>query len=480
MIRAIRAEWTKLMSVRSTAVALLAAVALTVLIGYLAAQGGHGNANDAPQTVDHFSFVHRELTGDGSVTARVTRQKDSAPWAKSGVVIKASTASGSSYVALMVTPDHGVRMLADAKTEVTGGGDSNAPVWLRLTRSGRDVTGYESADGRTWRKVGTLTVRALPDKAQAGLFVASHGRSHERLVGPGNILGGFRPTIGRAVFDHVALAPAGAFAADDWRLTDVAEAPVTNGPPVEIRTASEAPGTLRRAGGTFTVTGSGDLGRIGLAGVGSELHGFDRVKNSLSGTEFGLIAVIALGVLAMTAEYRTGTIRTTFSASPHRARVLAAKAVVLASTVFAAGLAAGVTALLLTRPIQRRNGMGPPLFPDPSLGDPTVLRAVVGTAATMALIALFSLGVGVLLRRTAGAVILLFAVFLVVPIVAQVSSIGVNTWVNRATPIAGLAVRQTIHQLGDAISPLGGLAVLCGYTAVALGAAFWVQGRRDA
>ncbi|MGO4422913.1 hypothetical protein AB4Z54_30490, partial [Streptomyces sp. MCAF7] len=369
---------------------------LTVLIGYLAAQGGHGNANDAPQTVDHFSFVHRELTGDGSVTARVARQKDSAPWAKSGVVIKASTAGGSSYVALMATPDHGVRMLADAKTEVTGGGDTNAPVWLRLTRSGRDVTGYESADGRTWRKVGTLTARALPDKAQAGLFVASHGRIHERLVGPGTILGGFRPTIGRAVFDHVALdpAPAGAFAADGWRLTDVAEAPVTAGPPVEIRTASEAPGTLRRAGGTFTVTGSGDLGRIGLAGVGSELHGFDRVKNSLSGTEFGLIAVIALGVLAMTAEYRTGTIRTTFSASPHRARVLAAKAVVLASTVFAAGLAAGVAVVLLTRPIQRRNGMGPPLFPDPSLGDPTVLRAVVGTAAAMALIALFSLGGG--------------------------------------------------------------------------------------
>lgn len=42
------------------------------------------------------------------------------------------------------------------------------------------------------------------------------------------------------------------------RLTDVAEAPVTVGPPVEIRTASEDPGTLRRADGTFTVTGSGD------------------------------------------------------------------------------------------------------------------------------------------------------------------------------------------------------------------------------
>ncbi|MEU5107405.1 MULTISPECIES: ABC transporter permease subunit [unclassified Streptomyces] len=480
MIRAIRAEWTKLMSVRSTAVALLAVFSFTVLIGYLSAQGGHGNANDAPRTVDHFSFVHRELSGDGSVTARVAQQKDSAPWAKSGVVIKASTVSGSSYVALMVTPDHGVRMLADAKTEATGEGDTAAPVWLRLTRAGREITGYESADGRAWRKVGTLTARALPARAQAGLFVASHGRMHERLVGPGEIVGGFRPTTGQAVFDHVTLAPAGASAPDDWTLTDVAEAPVTHGPPAEIRTASESPGTLRRAGGTFTVTGSGDLGRIGIAGVGSELHGFDRVKDSLSGAQFGMIAAIALGVLAMTSEYRTGTIRTTFGASPRRARVLAAKAVVLAGTVFPMGLAAAVTTLLLTRPIQRRNGMGPPVNPDPSLSDPTVLRAVVGTAATLALVALLSLGVGVLLRRTAGAVILLFGVFLVVPIVAQVSSVDVNNWVNRATPIAGLAIRQTMHLLGDSTSPWGGFAVLCGYTAVALGAAFWVQGRRDA
>lgn len=476
-VRAVRAEWTKLMSVRSTAVALLAVFSFTVLIGYLSAQGGHGNANDAPQTVDHFSFVHRELSGDGSVTARVARQKDSAPWAKSGVVIKASTASGSSYVALMVTPDHGVRMLADAKTEATGEGDTAAPVWLRLTRAGREITGYESADGRAWRKVGTLTARALPARAQAGLFVASHGRMHERLVGPGEIVGGFRPTTGQAVFDHVALTPA---AAGGWTLTDVAEPPVVGGPPAEIRTASESPGTLRRAGDTFTVTGSGDLGRIGIAGVGSELHGFDRVKDSLSGAQFGMIAAIALGVLAMTSEYRTGTIRTTFGASPRRARVLAAKAVVLAGTVFVTGLAAAVTALLLTRPIQRRNGMGPPVHPDPSLSDPTVLRAVVGTAATLALVALFSLGVGVLLRRTAGAVILLFGVFLVVPIVAQVSSVDVNNWVNRATPIAGLAIRQTMHLLGDPAGPWGGFAVLCGYTAVALGAAFWAQSRRDA
>ncbi|MFD8382584.1 ABC transporter permease subunit [Streptomyces sp. NPDC059679] len=476
MIRAIRAEWTKLMSVRSTAVALLAAVALTVLIGCLAAQGGHGNANDAPRTVDHFSFVHRELTGDGSVTARVARQKDSAPWAKSGVVMKASTASGSSYVALMVTPDHGVRMLADAKTEVTGSGDTNAPVWLRLTRSGRNVTGYESADGRTWRKVGTLTVRALPTRAQAGLFVASPARKHERHVGPGNVTGSFEPTTGTAVFDHVALAPA----AGDWQLTDVAEAPTAGGPPAEIRTASDNPGTLRRDGGAFTVTGSGDMGRIGMAGVGDMLNSFDRVKDSLSGAQFGIIAAIALGVLAVTSEYRTGTIRTTFSASPRRARVLAAKAVVLAGTVFAAGLAATVTVLLLTRPIQSRNGMGPPTFPDPSLTDPAVLRAVVGTAAAMALVALFSLGVGVLVRRTAGAVILLFSVFLVLPIVARISSVGVNDGVNRATPIAGLAIRQTLSLIDDSISPWGGLAVLCGYTAVALGAAFWVQGRRDA
>ncbi len=71
----------------------------------------------------------------------------------------------------MVTPEHGVRMQAMFDTDLAGG-TQTAPRWLKLTRTGNTVTGYESADGHDWRQVGTVTV-ALPRDAEIGLFVAS-------------------------------------------------------------------------------------------------------------------------------------------------------------------------------------------------------------------------------------------------------------------------------------------------------------------
>lgn len=115
-----------------------------------------------------------------------------------------------------------------------------------------------------------------------------------------------------------------------------------------------------------------------------------------------------------------------------------------------------------------------------SLTDPLVLRAVVGTAGFLALVALLGLGVGVLVRRTAGAVILLFTLLVVIPLVASITSVGADLWVGRLTPIAGAAIRQTQPMFQDATGLWQGFAVLAGYTALTLGAAFLVQRRRDA
>jgi ABC-type transport system involved in multi-copper enzyme maturation permease subunit len=168
--------------------------------------------------------------------------------------------------------------------------------------------------------------------------------------------------------------------------------------------------------------------------------------------------------------------------SPRRGQVLAAKAVVLAGTVFVTGLIASATAFLLAQPFQHNNGFGPPAYPYPSLTDPAVLRAVIGSALFLAVMALFSLGVGVIMRRTAGPIILIFALVIVAPIVASVTSIDANTWINRITPVAGLAIQQTrVTFLTDtAFGPWAGFAVLCGYAAVSLGTAFWLLKRRDA
>lgn len=481
-VRLLRGELTKLRSVRSTSAALLATIALTLLISTLAATGSNTFANDGPHSIDQFFFVHKPVGGDGSITARVLSQKDSEPWAKAGVMLKSGTTSGSPDVALMLTPQHGVRLVAGANPELTGG-KPTGPIWLRLTRTAEKVTGYESADGATWRAVGTVRMDALPLESQAGLFVASPAVADYHQTGPGSISLDYRRTTGKATFDHVNLDGT-ATAAAEWRGTDIAKPPPTRKdvdaiPGGGIPRVEGLPGSVNQAGGVLTLTGSGDIGRVGIAGITLPIDS-DPVRDSLMGVQIGLIAVAALGALFMSSEFKTRMIRTTFTACPNRRQVLTAKAVVLGGIVFASGLVASVAAFYIAQPFQRQNGYAPPAYPRPSLTDPTMLRAVIGTAMFLALIALLSLALGAVLRGTAGAIAIVFAFLVVLPIVASITSIEATTWVNRATPIAGLAILQTRTLTETAIGPWAGFAVLCAYTAAALGCATWLLGRRDA
>ncbi|MFD8572409.1 hypothetical protein [Streptomyces sp. NPDC059639] len=472
-VRALRAEWTKLRSVRSTAFALVAMVGLLLLMT-IASASGSSTSYDGPKAYDTLTFAHRTTTtGDGTYTARVASQRNSSPWAKAGLLLKDGTKSGSSYAALMVTPGHGLRMMTDSKHELVGGGDVEAPVWLRMIRAGQRVTGAWSADGRAWHTLGTLTVADLPATgAEAGVFVTSPKRSVEKRTGPGEISAHPVPTTGRATFDHVTM-PVGQ---RSWSRTDIVQPPEKSEPPMD----EPAPGTLHRAAsGALTVTGSGDLGGLGMAGVGAG-PGVDLVKQSLDdGTQLATLAVIALGVLFVTSEYKTGTLRTTFTASPRRGRVLAAKAAVLGGAVFVVALPATVAAFLLARPYQRDNGFRPPLFDNPSLTDPAGIRAVVGSAAFLALIAVLSLGVGALLRRTVPAIVLMFMAVVVLPLVAATTSIALGDFVGSATPVAGMAIQQTVHLIDSATTPWAGFGVLCLYVAVALVAARFRLVRRD-
>ncbi|MYW68849.1 hypothetical protein GTY65_32955 [Streptomyces sp. SID8379] len=476
MLRAVRAEWTKLRSVRSTPLALIALIALSLLLT-VASANGSTFSYAGPKKYDSSTFVHRTAAGDGTFTVRVAAQQNSAAWAKAGLLLKDGTASGSSYAALMVTPEHGVRMMADGEHELTGSGGADAPLWLRLVRSGDRVTGYESADGRAWTRVGTLTVAGLPTAAEAGLFVTSPVDGKEERTGPGDLRMHPVATLGRAVFDHVAF-PAAA-GAGGWRQADIAQ-PVKKGEKEEMADPVAAPKPYREHDGTFTITGSGDLGGLGMGGVGQLGGQPDLVKMALDdGIQIATIAVIALGVLFITSEYKTGTVRTTFTASPRRGRVLAAKALVLGATVFAVGLVACVAEFLVARPALRDNGFAPPLFPELSLTDPATVRAIVGSAAFLALAAVLSLGVGALLRRAVPAVVLMIVTFVVLPIVAQSTSIGFSDFVGRATPTAGLAVQQTRRLLDTVVTPWVGFGVLCLYVAVVLGAARWRLAGRD-
>ncbi|MEU4828992.1 hypothetical protein AB0H37_44765 [Actinomadura sp. NPDC023710] len=449
MAAVMRSEWTKFRTVRSTVWGLLAAVALMLVLAVLQSSASTFTPRADGEPVDRFQFVGQPVTGDVSIVARVGAQQASHPWAKAGIIIKQRLA----YAAVMVTPSHGVRMRSGTITDFAAS-PTTAPRWLKLVRTGSTITGYESSDGAAWRPVGAVTLNGLAQAVEVGLFVASPDQV--RVVGtPAAKRHEAVHTVGRATFDAVTLTPRPVVG---WSSQDVAPPPV----PGRIEPPAPPAGSTARSGGQFTLTGSGELG------LPEPDHDSTRLDAALSGVTVAVILFVTVGTLFMTAEYRRNLTWTTFVATPRRGRVLAAKALVLGGTTFTAGLVATSAAFWLSQPILRDHGYRPPFFPDPSAA--TAVRVIIGSAAFLALIALFSLGVGVIVRRTAGAVTTVMALVFVPQIAAPALPATAGTRLLEVTPVAGMSVGY----------PWSGVAVLAGYAAAALGAGYWLLRRRDA
>ncbi|MEV6012896.1 ABC transporter permease [Streptomyces sp. NPDC051976] len=137
---------------------------------------------------------------------------------------------------------------------------------------------------------------------------------------------------------------------------------------------------------------------------------FDPVGDPLSGFQFGELALGALGVLAISTEYATGMIRATFTATPRRGTVYAAKALVLGLFALVASELCAFTAFLLGQAVLSRRHL------NVGLGAPGVLRAVACAGLYMAVVTLVGFGLGAIIRHTAGALAATFAlVFLAYP-----------------------------------------------------------------
>ena len=139
------------------------------------------------------------------------------------------------------------------------------------------------------------------------------------------------------------------------------------------------------------------------------------VSQSLSGIFLGQVAIIVLGALTISSEYSTGGIRTTLTAVPQRLRLLGAKALVLAVIAFAAGLVTMFPSFLLGQWVLSTAHAGI----ERSLGDPGVLRAVVGGALYVAACGLLGFALGGLLRHTAGAITSAIGIVFILPIVGN-------------------------------------------------------------
>jgi hypothetical protein len=255
--------------------------------------------------------------------------------------------------------------------------------------------------------------------------------------------------------------------------------PVLRAEWTKFRTVRSTGWTLIAAAGltvllTFLVT-KGTSTDATRAGQGDD----DVIAFSMAGIYVGQIAIVALGALAMTSEYATGLIRASFAAVPRRGRVVIAKAIVVGGAGLVAGIVACVSSFLLAQPVLHGNGYVAPAYPPLALTDATVLRAVLGGAAFLALLALFSLGVGAIVGRTAGAISVALGFVLLPAILVGALPVDVGQWVTRLTPSAGLAIIETVPHDDTAIGPWAGLGVTAAYAAAALVVALWLTRRRD-
>jgi ABC-2 type transport system permease protein len=215
----------------------------------------------------------------------------------------------------------------------------------------------------------------------------------------------------------------------------------------------------------------------------SRACGLDPAKVSLTGIYLSQAVAAILAVLAIGSEYSSGMILATFTAMPRRVTVLAAKAVILAGLMLAAGTAAVGVSLVAGRLMLPSHGFTAAHGYAPlSLEDGAVLRAAAGTVLYLGLIALLSLGVAAAVRDSAAAIGVILGLLYLVPIIAAVvHDPGWHRHLQQVTPMtAGLAIQATTRLRDLPISPWAGLGVLAAWAAGALLAGGLLVRFRDA
>jgi hypothetical protein len=215
------------------------------------------------------------------------------------------------------------------------------------------------------------------------------------------------------------------------------------------------------------------LGHEGYAKMSAaDRASFDPTHDCFIGLVLGQLLTGTLGVLAITAEFSSGMIRATFAAAPRRRLVLAAKAAVLGTLTLAAG---EVTALLAF--FAGQAALQAPA-PHATLGQPGVLRAVLVAGAYPALIALIGLGLGAVIRHTAGAICALVGVLFVLPLLFITSSL--QNAAQNFLPHPMVNTLTFVRPGPGALPPGVIFGLLCGYAVAALVVGAWALTRRDA
>jgi len=222
---------------------------------------------------------------------------------------------------------------------------------------------------------------------------------------------------------------------------------------------------------------STEAGRWAHANAGDRLA-FDPTSLSLAGFLFGQLAIGVLGVLMVSAEYSTGTIRATFGAIPNRTLVLAAKVAVFSVVAFVIGEALAFSSFFIGQAVLSGSA------PTAALSQPGVLRAVVGGGLFLTVLGLFAVGLGSIVRHSAGAITAFVAIFFVIPLIVEALPSTIKDAVGKYLPdnigATMTTVKQGFRTDVPTFSPWVSFGLLCAYAAVTLAIGGILLARRDA
>jgi len=196
---------------------------------------------------------------------------------------------------------------------------------------------------------------------------------------------------------------------------------------------------------------------------------------ALAGVNVAQLAIAVLGVLVISGEYSTGMIRSSLIAVPKRLPVLWAKIAVYAAVSFILTLPAVIIAFFASQAILSRHHIL-----QISFGDPGVARSVLGGALYVTLVGIFALGIGTILRNTAGGIAAFAGIFFVIPPLMNILPTSWNNAISQYLPSEAGRQLFSLHHAAHSLSPTAGGLLMLGYCALMVTVAAVVLVRRDA
>jgi ABC-type transport system involved in multi-copper enzyme maturation permease subunit len=186
------------------------------------------------------------------------------------------------------------------------------------------------------------------------------------------------------------------------------------------------------------------------------------------------LAVAVLGVMVISSEYTTGMVRASLLAVPRRTPMLVAKALVFGAFMLALGIIISFVSFFIGSAILHSKVAV-------SIGDPGVLRAVIGGGLYLAMLGLFALALGGIIRHTAASITGVIGFILVLTPLSQLIPGSAGKYIHAYLPShAGQLITQAHRASGDVLTPWQGYAVFAAWTVVLMVIAGVLLKRRDA